>query len=378
MSRSDVLLRLIDQVYAVPGTTASWAEVLTDLGRVTHASGVNLVSHDLLDARPVVSVTVGLDPQAVVDYVRQWGGHDPWAYSAGTRTLAAGALVAGEQLVPRSTLTRTAFYHEFGSRYDVTRCLAGFLDVDARGVSCLTLNRGDRGRDFDTTDAPLISALLPHLRRALRLQRCLEDAAGAAAVRGDALDLVPYGVLVLGRDATVLYANMEASRLLRQSDGLRLDRGTLRASTTVETTTLHRAVASARQPAADGKGRPSTLALSRPSGARALMVLVSRSVPALGSLTLHAAVSLVVVHDPDRRLSADVDALGCVLQLTPAEARLTRALADGQSLDEIAQRFALSAATLRSQLKQVFAKTGTHRQAELVRLVLPFLGLTGK
>jgi DNA-binding CsgD family transcriptional regulator len=56
--------------------------------------------------------------------------------------------------------------------------------------------------------------------------------------------------------------------------------------------------------------------------------------------------------------------------LTKAEARLALYLADGASLPSMAQAFDVKLTTIRSQLQQVFAKTGTSRQAELVALLL--------
>ena len=56
--------------------------------------------------------------------------------------------------------------------------------------------------------------------------------------------------------------------------------------------------------------------------------------------------------------------------LTPAEAGLAQALAAGQSLHEYADAAHVTCETARWRLKQVLAKTDTHRQAELVRLLL--------
>ncbi|MBV8837183.1 MAG: helix-turn-helix transcriptional regulator [Alphaproteobacteria bacterium] len=55
--------------------------------------------------------------------------------------------------------------------------------------------------------------------------------------------------------------------------------------------------------------------------------------------------------------------------LTPAEARLAAQIATGRSLPDIARAEGGSHETLRSQLKAVFAKTGTARQAELAVLL---------
>lgn len=57
-------------------------------------------------------------------------------------------------------------------------------------------------------------------------------------------------------------------------------------------------------------------------------------------------------------------------RLTAAEAALLREILDGRSLAESARRLARSRNTARNQLQAVFAKTGTHRQAELIVKVL--------
>jgi DNA-binding CsgD family transcriptional regulator len=50
-------------------------------------------------------------------------------------------------------------------------------------------------------------------------------------------------------------------------------------------------------------------------------------------------------------------------------------LSEGRSLEQVAAARGVTMNTVRSQLKQVFSKTDTKRQGELVRLVLT--GVTG-
>jgi DNA-binding CsgD family transcriptional regulator len=56
--------------------------------------------------------------------------------------------------------------------------------------------------------------------------------------------------------------------------------------------------------------------------------------------------------------------------LTPAECRLVALLADGHSLSEIMELVGVSRNTVKSQLASIYGKTGTSRQAQLVRLLL--------
>jgi DNA-binding CsgD family transcriptional regulator len=56
--------------------------------------------------------------------------------------------------------------------------------------------------------------------------------------------------------------------------------------------------------------------------------------------------------------------------LTPAEAELAQCLSQGNSLEAAAKSRNVTLNTARSQLKQIFAKTNTNRQGELLQLVL--------
>ena len=79
--------------------------------------------------------------------------------------------------------------------------------------------------------------------------------------------------------------------------------------------------------------------------------------------------SVLLLIDLDATPLPTPSCLEQIFGLTPAEARLTLLLVGGKTLAEVAETLHLSIATMRSQLKAVFDKTHTHRQAELVVLV---------
>ncbi len=82
------------------------------------------------------------------------------------------------------------------------------------------------------------------------------------------------------------------------------------------------------------------------------------------------ALAVLYVIDPEGDTGPDPETLQTLYGLTAAEAALAAELARGRSVDQIAERLGLSRHTVRGHLKAVFAKTGTHRQAELVGLLL--------
>ena len=59
-----------------------------------------------------------------------------------------------------------------------------------------------------------------------------------------------------------------------------------------------------------------------------------------------------------------------IFGLTKTEARLTLAIVNGMTAAEYSEKYGISINTAYSQIKEVLAKTGARRQAELVKLVL--------
>ena len=56
--------------------------------------------------------------------------------------------------------------------------------------------------------------------------------------------------------------------------------------------------------------------------------------------------------------------------LTPAEIQVALGIVEGRTLAAIAKMRGVAISTARGQLKSIFVKTGTHRQAELVALLV--------
>lgn len=74
--------------------------------------------------------------------------------------------------------------------------------------------------------------------------------------------------------------------------------------------------------------------------------------------------------DPAETITVDAEYLARAFDVTQAEALLLRHLAQGGDVSEFAARRDVSIHTARSQLKALMSKTGTTRQADLVRMAL--------
>jgi DNA-binding CsgD family transcriptional regulator len=163
-----------------------------------------------------------------------------------------------------------------------------------------------------------------------------------------------------------------ADSILRSRDGLVLDANELRASNVCSTGELRAAISAATSTTRSGNACETRTAalLPRPSGRRSLFVLAAplpRNGVPIGSQVAAAA---VFVTDPERPPATQVEAIRSMFRLTPSEARLVQCLVEGLSLEDAADRLSIQVETARKRVKSVFQKTDTHRQAELISLVL--------
>jgi DNA-binding CsgD family transcriptional regulator len=79
--------------------------------------------------------------------------------------------------------------------------------------------------------------------------------------------------------------------------------------------------------------------------------------------------TMVILIDLEHWPKPNPITLQKIFGLTPAEANLAVQIAQGEPLADIARANHISIATARTQLAHVFAKTRTHRQADLVALL---------
>lgn len=182
-----------------------------------------------------------------------------------------------------------------------------------------------------------------------------------------ALERVPWGVLLLDDTGRVWFANAEAKRIVTDGDGLMLRKDAL----TARLWTCARALDAAirRATAADAALEGDVVLVEREEGHHPYQVTVwpDAGCPASGC---RRGCCLITVIDPARDRATAPEKLGRLFHLTTAESTLAAALADGVGLSEYARAAGITLNTARCQLKAIFGKTGTHRQGELVALLL--------
>jgi DNA-binding CsgD family transcriptional regulator len=280
-----------------------------------------------------------------------------------------GAIIVREQVYTDEVWRRTPLYEGIYRPRDLYHGLGAVVLDEAPHVAFLGVNRVKRSSPFTAPDLDLLRAVLPHMRRALQV--FLRLAAGNSQQRGheQVWDMLACGVILLDAAGKISWMNRSAATVLVRADGLTMRKGALTATNARENTALQLLV---RQTVATQQGlclRPGgSLRVSRPSQRRPLALSLSPIHVEQSFAPRPAAVAFVT--DPDRDPELVPEKLRRLYGLTVREAAVVAELVRGRDLHEAAERLDMSVHTARTLLRFVFRKTDTHRQSELVGLVL--------
>ncbi len=360
---------VIPEIYDAALEPARWRAVLSRLADAVDLYGMHFVAFAESGGLPHFSVVSERVPLESHDgYVAYYGGLDPRIPII--NRLSAGEFMLCHEHIDEAFVRRSEFHNDFliphGFRY-------------AMGVSLLQ-ERGEKvvagflkrlGQPpVDRREAEMFYRLVPHLSRAARIQSRLCSLEATSQALSDALDHASLGIAILDRHGRVKFINRAADTLAAAGDVLCVRQGRLVATDEGAAPRLQRMIAEAALCAAglapEGGG---TLALSREGDAALLVLVAPLSAARAERMACGEPAAIVVISDPARRPADAAGIFAALFGLTAAEARLCVRLAAGESLDEAAAGLGLSKNTLRAQLRALMAKTGTNRQAALVRLL---------
>jgi DNA-binding CsgD family transcriptional regulator len=99
--------------------------------------------------------------------------------------------------------------------------------------------------------------------------------------------------------------------------------------------------------------------------------MVAHVVPIRGSARdiFSRCVAMLLLTPLTRPEAPPVELIRSLFDLTPAEARVARGLAAGQTVNDIASESGTSTNTVRTHVKVILTKTGYSRQADVVALL---------
>jgi DNA-binding CsgD family transcriptional regulator len=339
---------------------ALWPDVMAEICQSVGAIGAVLLQSDVRTADvPTTS--------SIVEYVKSYFDNNfhmnDIRANRGAPLLLAGATIVTDQDLfksERDMLRDPLYAHlgQFGLRWWAA---VGFQAGSA--LWGLSLQRTAREGPFEAPE----KRALGRLSRRLTESATLSKAVGRLALVGttNALQLVRQPAIALDRLGFVIATNEQADALF--DDELRIRNRRLYARDQTAKLALSQLIDQLRV-------TPDTAAL--PIAPIAVAREYKRPV-VIGTLPVDGAArspflgarAILTLTDLELRPRPDPEVLSRALGITPSQARLAALIATGKPLEEVAAELGIALETARNHLKSIFAKTGTHRQGELVALL---------
>jgi DNA-binding CsgD family transcriptional regulator len=358
---------LLYRIHALTDAKADWSDVLGLLRDRLDAPLVTLSQHHFASGQGAVVCEFPESPGFRRTFA-EYASRNPWFLSSDEYT--AGRVVTSDELLSNRDLRKTDFYRGLLKPHRLFHCMSGVAIRRGQLIHYISLHRGEDQAAFGEREKTSLRAVLPHVSLALENRWRLRQASDLAAVMTGLVDRYPHLSILADADGRVVHCSRSANALSVPSTGLCIEEGRLAAATPVDRMALREAIRDVAEGAArDAPDRTRAVTLSVPGGQRPTVVSIYAAGKVFQAETGGVA-ELVLVTARNPHVEHDVRTCSFVKQfgLSPAQARVSVMIIAGHSLVDTARRLHVSENTARSHLKQIFQKTNTHGQMELVHL----------
>lgn len=365
--RDDHLRRLVEVIYDAAVDPGSWASVMAILKEQFSSSAETFYFLDF----PRHSMR-SLHVAGIADFYyrsfsdRYFTADNPWIQA---EPLHRRGVVRTDQRLEAyfkdaQILRKSEYYNDWLRPQRLEHSLGTTLLSEGGTIANLTLLRPADVGGYDDADIEVFEVVCGHLRRALTIAMRLETVTSRQQTTSEALDCLPYGVVILDVRGKLLHANRLAEARLRSADGLTVRNGRVLAVEARERPQLESLL---RRVGGDAVSPgPAEMTVSRERSDRPLSISAISLTARQGIFGAAEPTILLLIVDPETTRPTESAFIRKRYGLTHTEARLALALLAGHELRRAAEEAGMTYETARWYLKILFQKTDTNRQAELV------------
>jgi len=367
MSEDDKLNSVVSHIYDAVLNPGLWGAALERLARFVSDGAGTLRFEDLTAKFVSAGHDVGSDLEYMQIHSELYGDYfDP---VTAVSQLEIEEIVSLLELVPHREDCARLFYQEHRTpRGDAATTAIGTREDD-RGP--LGLDSGGADEVIDDAMRRRISLVAPHVRRAILIGKVFGRKFSEAAIFASILDQLNAGLFLVDRDGRIIHANTTGRRILGTDDFLCAINGRLVARDTDANRTMQASFA--RKGGLEANAKGITLSLTAEDRDRhVVQVLPQRLAAGPGTARVGAITAAVVVSKTRLDVPRTPEIIGRAYQLTPTELRVLLAIVDIGGVSDVAASLGVSVSTIKTHVGRLFAKTGSTRQADLVKLVAGF------
>jgi DNA-binding CsgD family transcriptional regulator len=362
--------RLIGDIYDTVINPDAWPEVLANITDYVGGARGILILEDAIETTKSVFYVSFSDPDWVRSYLETYLLLNPMRL-ASYGQIEAGTVILTSDLMTPEEYARSRFASEFLSLRQMVDLAVVVLEATATTITVLSIARNSDQGIADESVRRKLAMIGPHVRRAATISRVLNRQRLDASTLSDTLDVLDGGIFLLDAQGTILHSNLGAQALLADQPqafallGGRVWPADLQARAQLDAALV---LASAGD---DALGTDGLSIIFGSANGRVLvgtvMSLMNGSRQAVGGR--YRAVAALVIRELHFDSPASAQVLRSHYGLTQREMAVVAGVVELGGVPQIASVMGLTSETIKSHLKSIYRKTGTTRQADLVKLV---------
>ena len=362
---------LIGDIYDAVVDQTLWAGALNKASQFVGAQAGVLLWQDPADMSVELIHASGIEPRYIDLYVERHAKRDP------TATLMF-QLTTDEMASPIDLLPHGGFASVLHTEWLEPQGFIDLLQVSLDKsptdfVRLLFLRKSDSGM-VDDLMRERLRLIVPHMRRAMLVGRLVHRAASEAATFGNALDRIGAGLFFVDASGRIVHANASGQGMLAQGVLARASSGKLAPYDASAVQGLDEMFGITENGNTDVEPRGGAVPLTARDGKHYIahvLPLTTGSRRQAGAST--EAVAAVFVKKAALDMPSPQSIIAKFYKLTPTELRVLFGIVQVGGVPEVAEAMGVSPSTVKTHLRRLFAKTGTDRQADLVKLVAGYV-----
>jgi DNA-binding CsgD family transcriptional regulator/PAS domain-containing protein len=371
MDKTGQLSALIGDIYDAAFDPASWPDVLHQVASFVGGSGGSLFVRDGASKTGNALYDVGVDLHYRESYFNTYIKLDPM--NAANAVLSAGEVISNSSVISRTEFLRTRFYKEWVKPQGWVDNVVGAIEKSPTSIALVAVFRGEREGLADEGARQRLRLLLPHFRRAVLIGKVINFQRAENATLADTLDALAAATFMVDAAARIVHANAAGWAMLGEGELFRAVSGRLVAICSQAEQTLADIVATA----AGGDAAIGISGVAVPLTTGSGQDYVAHVLPLTSGArreagTSYAAVAAIFVHKAALDVHSPLELLARRFRLTPSELQVLLAVVEVGGAPKVAETLGIAENTVKTHLRRLFEKTGTTRQAELVKLVAAF------
>jgi DNA-binding CsgD family transcriptional regulator/PAS domain-containing protein len=313
----------------------------------------------------------GIEPHYVDLYLERYAKLDPT--TAPMFQLETDDVASPTDLLPPSEFANSFFNREWLEPQGFVDLLQASLEKSPTDFVRLFFLRKSESGMVSGSMRERLRLIVPHIRRAVLVGQLVDRAAAEAATFGNALDGIGAGLFFVDAGGRIVHANTSGQDMLAQGVLARGSSGKLASYDTSAVQGLDEIFGITESGDAD-EPRGGAVPLTARDGEH----YVAHVLPLTAGSRRQAgasseAIAAVFVKKAALDMPSPLDIIAKFYKLTPTELRVLFAIVQVGGVPDVAQSMGISPSTVKTHLRRLFAKTGTDRQADLVKLVAGYV-----